>query len=537
MIQTNDRVASHLEEIAKLLELTEDEINSHKTFGYRKAADAIRLFPIDIKGMNPSTIKGIGPSIQKTILEFLESNTSTKYQELIRLVPPPSVMELTKIEGIGLPQAKILFQSYHVTNAEDLGKRINEGLIRDSKIIESYHYYIKATQRILYQDAFKIAGPIVEGLSRHRSVQQVSFVGSMRRSTPTVHNVNILCITSDRNEVTKYFLSWNEKENEGVEVLQNVKITIKGIVIHLEFCEEAQWGAKLLYLTGPKEFNIKNATVAKTKACSLTDYGLALPTGKVLGAQEKDIFERLLIPNHPPELRELASVVTLPSIEILSRKDIKGDAHIHTSCSENSSGSVINYFKAAQELGYKYLVFTDFEPELDLLQKQMQEIDQLNKENSVKLLKGIEVDISVAGTFIPPLDVYKFKFDFVVAGIHADFDKPKSIQTARLIEAIRLKPNVLVHPTCEEYPKRGMIDADWDLIFEECSINNVALEISGAPTKTGPDPTWYWRAKKAGVKFVLSSDAHSITSLRDISYALIRAQRGGIEKKDLLEVS
>ena len=205
----------------------------------------------------------------------------------------------------------------------------------------------------------------------------------MRRSTPTVHNINILCITSDRNEVTKYFLSWNEKENEGVEALQNVKITIKGVAIHLEFCEEAQWGAKLLYLTGPKDFNIKNATLAKTKACSLTDYGLALPTGKVLGAQEKEIFERLLIPNHPPELRELASVVVLPSIKMLSKEDIKGDAHIHTSCSENSSGSVINYYKAAQELGYKYLVFTDFEPELDLLQKQMQDIDQLNKENSV----------------------------------------------------------------------------------------------------------------------------------------------------------
>ena len=113
MIKTNDNVAGHLEDIAKLLELSE-EISVGKTFGYRKAADAIRLFPIDIKGMNPSTIKGIGPSIQKTILEFLESNTSTKYQELIRLVPPPSVMELTKIEGIGLPQAKILFQSYRV---------------------------------------------------------------------------------------------------------------------------------------------------------------------------------------------------------------------------------------------------------------------------------------------------------------------------------------------------------------------------------------------------------------------------------------
>lgn len=226
----------------------------------------------------------------------------------------------------------------------------------------------------------------------------------------------------------------------------------------------------------------------------------------------------------------------LEVLQLLSKEDIKGDAHIHTSCSENSSGSVINYYKAAQELGYKYLVFTDFEPELDLLQKQMQDIDQLNKEDGVKLLKGIEVDISTNGTFFPPLDAYRCEFDFVVAGIHTDFDKPKSIQTARLIEAIRLKPNVLAHPTCEDHPKRGTIDVDWDIVFQECALNNVALEISGAPTKVGPDPLWYWRAKCAGVKFVLSSDARSITSLKNIDYALIRAQRGGIEAKDLFEL-
>lgn len=303
----NSKVVDHLEEIAKLLELTEDEINSGKVFAFRKAADAIRVFPVDIKGINPSTIKGVGPSIQKIILEFLESNTSTRYQELIRLVPPPSVMELTKIEGIGLPQAKILFQSYRVTNAEDLGKRINEGLIRDSKIIESYHYYIKATQRILYQDAFKIARPIVEGLSRHPNVQRVSFVGSMRRSTPTVHNVNILCIISDRNEVTKYFLSWNEKENEGIEALQNVKITIKGVAIHLEFCEEAQWGASLLYFTGPIRFFEKLQSKARNKGRALSRYGLTLPDGKTFSGTEQEICEKVGVKYLVPELRDLAA--------------------------------------------------------------------------------------------------------------------------------------------------------------------------------------------------------------------------------------
>ena len=83
---------------------------------------------------------------------------------------------------------------------------------------------------------------------------------------------------------------------------------------------------------------------------------------------------------------------------LVTKNDISGDLHIHTSLSVNSSGSVINYAKAAKELGYKYLAFTDNGKRSDSsgidssdLERQFGEIDQL-KDFGIRLLRDLEYD-------------------------------------------------------------------------------------------------------------------------------------------------
>ena len=75
-------------------------------------------------------------------------------------------------------------------------------------------------------------------------------------------------------------------------------------------------------------------------------------------------------------------------------------------------------------------------------------------------------------------------------------------QTARIVEAIRHPAvKILTHPAADRYGRREPIDVDWDVIFDECVRNNVALEISGHPKRVGYPALWLWKAKQAGVKF------------------------------------
>lgn len=536
MIKNNENIAKHLFQIADMLEMTEDEIDAKKCFGYRKAAQTIETYPIDVTTINePTTIKGIGQSTGQVIQQFIQGNTSQKYQELLKQTPPPSVFELTKLDGIGIREAKILYQSYGIKNFEDLGDAIDQTKIRDPKIIEAFRFYERQSKRILYQDAYKIVGPIFEALQHMKEVKKISFVGSMRRSRPTVADADILCIATDRNKIVDYFCSWNEgnEDQELIKELDMATITVKGFKINLIFCEEEQWGGELFYLTGPKEFNLRNITVAKSKQMSLSEYGVAIPTGKVIGETEEKICETIGVPYYVPELRELATSVRLPRLSLISKEDVTGDTHVHTSMSEGASGSPENYARGAIELGYKYLVLTDSTKDVEKFKRQHEEIDKINEWGRIRLIKGIEVDILPKGNLSYENKILE-QFDIVTAAIHSSFDLEVMSQTARLVEAIRHSAvKIIAHPECSVYGKQQGIKCNWDTIFDECVRNDVALEISGKPNRIGFAPTWLWRAKKAGVKFVLGSAARSISTLPDISYALIKARRSGIEKEDL----
>jgi DNA polymerase (family 10) len=69
--------------------------------------------------------------------------------------------------------------------------------------------------------------------------------------------------------------------------------------------EEKQYGAALLYFTGPKEHNITLRKLAKSNGWKLNEYGLFDRTsGKLLAsAEEKDIYNRLGLAWIAPEKR------------------------------------------------------------------------------------------------------------------------------------------------------------------------------------------------------------------------------------------
>jgi len=550
MHKANEAVAKHLMEISQMYELLDDpqdiEQAKRKAFSYAKNAKTIEDYPVDISTIVPSTIKGIGPSTTKDIQQFQQSGISERYQKLSIKAPPPSIVELTVLRGIGPKGAKGLFIKYGIKNLKELQVAITDKKITDKDLIESFEFYKRAGERVLYSKAYEITIKIFNTLNQLDEVTKLSFGGSLRRARPTVHDADLLCVATDKKIVTEWFLKYAENlEDVLVQGATKVRILVKDFQVDLNFCDESEWGSQLFHITGPAEFNKKNRAFAKSKRLALGEHGLTLSRGEVISDTEENICKELGIPYVIPELRDLAGMIDLPEIpKVITMADVKGDTHIHTSGSTDATGSVANYAKAAIDMGYEYLIITDHGKGLPIAQisdstldKQFKEIDEFNSRGtSLKIFKGIEANISPKGTLYYDDEFIK-EFDYVVASIHSAFDKDEMSQTARLVEAIRHPAvKIIGHPDCADYMKRDGIVAKWSTVFEECVRNNVALEISGCEPRFGPSPAWYWRAKQAGVKFTLGTDSHSISALPTISYAVMRARRSGIEKSDLLEI-
>jgi len=121
-------------------------------------------------------------------------------------------------------------------------------------------------------------------------VKKVTVAGSIRRGRKDVKDADIVCIgtaTPVANALAKEGLSFVVS---GPSILRG---HAEGFLMDIRFTDEEHYGALLLMYTGPKEFNIRMRSDAKSKGMSLNEYGLS-KDGKLLASRtEKDIFDAL----------------------------------------------------------------------------------------------------------------------------------------------------------------------------------------------------------------------------------------------------
>ena len=134
----------------------------------------------------------------------------------------------------------------------------------------------------------------------------------------------------------------------------------------------------------------------------------------------------------PPELREDAGEIEaalaskLPD-DLVTEADIKGMVHCHTTYSDGIH-SLEAMVRGAEEMGMKYITITDHSPtafyanglKMDRLKRQWDEIDEVQENVKIKILRGTESDIIANGKLDYPDRVLE-KFDVIVASIHARY--------------------------------------------------------------------------------------------------------------------
>jgi DNA polymerase (family 10) len=369
-------------------------------------------------------------------------------------------------------------------------------------------------------------------------VSAVEVAGSVRRCVETVRDVNLVVASTRPEEVVEALVKYAgvaavvARREDGCVVR-----LIDGPPATLWVVPPERFGAALVEGTGSSSHVEALRQRAASRGHTLAD--LRAP-------DEGALYDLLGLPPIPPELREnhgeLESASAGDTFEDLVRfEDLRGAVHCHTTASDGHD-TLEEMALAAQRMGLSYMTVTDHSPaasyagglSIERLAEQAREIEAVQARVNVKLLRGTECDILRDGTLDYPDDV-RDGLDVVIASIHQRHRLDATATTARLVRALgtpRFK--IWGHPLGRLLTRRDPIDCDLAQVFDALVTGGGAVEINGSPWRLDLPPAAIPEARRRGLKFVISADAHSTAELGYLHWGLAMARRGGLRRGDVL---
>ncbi|MCX7991673.1 MAG: DNA polymerase/3'-5' exonuclease PolX [Proteobacteria bacterium] len=559
----NYELAKIFDEMGDILDFLGE--NPFRVRTYKRASQIIYGLSDDIeilfKSGKLAEIKGIGESILSKVEEFLKTGKIHNYEELKAKVPQ-GILELLNIPGIGPKGLKALYDNLHITNFDELIKACEDKLVqklpgfgpkKEENILKGLLRTKEAVFRfpigLVYEDVLNL----LERVREIKGVKRAEVAGSFRRMKETIGDADIEVSGEDGAGIIKNFTQLDgikeiisEGDTKGSVILHN------GLQVDIRVVESGSFGACLQYFTGSKEHNVKLRGIAKEKGFKINEYGIFKGDKFIAGENEEDIYKTLGLIWIPPELREdkgeieLAQAGELEDIlkELIDYDDIKGDVHCHSSYSDGGE-TIIAMAISAKRLGYEYIVITDHSQslkiakglEIERLYKQWEEIDKINKSGELgnfKIFKGTEVDIKSDGALDYPDDVLK-NIDFVIASIHSGFRESEQVITKRIIRAME-NPYVTAigHPTGRILNTRDPYNVNLIEIFKKAKETNTFLEINAYFDRLDLNDVNVRIAKEYGVKFVIGTDSHNTSQLKNIRFGIGQARRAMLIKGDVV---
>ena len=230
----------------------------------------------------------------------------------------------------------------------------------------------------------------------------------------------------------------------------------------------------------------------------------------------------------------------LPS-PLVTEAAIQGMVHCHTTYSDGMH-SLEQMARAAQSLGMKYITITDHSPtasyagglSAERLYRQWDEIEKVQQKVGIRLLRGSEVDILKDGDLDWP-DAILEKMDVVVASIHNRYRLDEAEMTRRVIRGLRHPLfKIWGHALGRYVMRRPPIAVDMEAVLDAAAESRVAIEINGNPHRLDMEPRWVRAARRRGIRFTLSVDAHSTSELQNLRWAVDMARRGWLRREDVL---
>ncbi len=552
----NLEIAAVFNQIADLLEI--DSANPFRVRAYRRAAASLETLAgnveVLVKQGSVRDLPGVGEDLAKKIAEYVETGNMQFFEQL-KTVVPAALVQLVGIPSVGPKTAKAIYERFKVQTIDELELLCRNGSLVDlpgfkkktsDNILRGIEIYRRRRGSYLLGKVRPIAEQICRFMENH--ADRVAYAGSLRRMKETVHDVDILAASGNPEATMQAFLTMPIVRE--VLVGGGTKASVRvadDLQVDLRVVEAKSWGAALHYFTGSKTHNIRMRERAIKMGFKLNEYGLFDSEEKsVAGVTEEELFEKLKLPYIPPVLREdlgemeAAAAGTLP--QLVQLEDIRGDLHMHTTWSDGKY-SVEEMVEASRKRGYKYVAITDHSKSLGVagglsdedLERHSAEVRRVGERYSdIRVLAGTEADIRPDGTLDYP-DEQLAKLDFVVASIHSGFKQDRETLTARVVKAMQ-NPHVRVigHPTGRLLGDRDGYDLNFDEIMTEAARTRTCLEVNANFHRLDLGDMLCRKAREKGVRLIINTDSHNYDDLTNLPFGVATAQRGWIEKDQVL---
>ncbi|MDQ5853703.1 MAG: PHP domain-containing protein, partial [Chloroflexota bacterium] len=499
-------------------------------------------------------------AISSKIAELLDTGSLAFYERL-RAKVPDGVVDVMRVPGIGPKTAWRLYQELGVADIEELEAALSAGKIQtlkglgakmETRIREGLQKQTSAPGRFLLGEALPLARDLVATYrAAAPGLHDVCYAGSVRRSCPTIGDIDLVAAASDSAAVLDVFLTLPHVAQVEQQAENRVDVRLhNGKSCSLFVVAPDRWGAALVNWTGSGAHRERLAQIAVGHGLTLREDGLWRGDVFVPARTEAVVYEALGLPFVEPELREGRGEIEaarggrLPAL--IERVDIRGDLHTHTGWSDGH-GTVAEAAEAARARGYSYYAITDHGLYMGMvngldaarLQAQRAEIDAVNADYAsrgidFRLLQGIEVDILPDGSLALPDDVLA-TLDWVVASLHVSLRQDRQTVTERLLQAIR-NPHVdcIGHPTGRLLLRRDGADLDMDTILTAAAQSGVVLEVDGSYPRLDLDAEYVKRAIDLGIRIAVDSDAHHPRELDGVDYGVLTARRGWATRRDVV---
>jgi DNA polymerase (family X) len=375
---TNAEIAAALEELGVLYEL--DGAVKYRVLAYSTAAHAIRDSPVSVAELAAKGKATDIPGVGRTLAEKIDALLATgEIPAAVKLKAkfPPTLIEVTRVPGLGAKTAKLLFDELGIATMEDLKKAAEAEQIREVKglgpkaeenvlaSLERLGEPGEGPGRLLLSKVRPIAEELAAALGEHPAANRVEVAGSARRWAETCKDIDIIATAEEPTLLSEHLAAHPLIAAAGTPGPNGVRAqTHNGISVDLRIVAPAAFGNLLQHFTGSKAHNVQLREEAVSRGLSVSEHGVTdTESGKVdLCESEAGVYERLGYSYIEPELREgrgelkAAREGKLP--QLIELGDIKGDLHSHTTLSDGRN-TLEEMAEAGRERGYAYMAITD----------------------------------------------------------------------------------------------------------------------------------------------------------------------------------
>ena len=563
----NSEIAAALRELGTLYEL--DGADRFRVQAYKEAAKTIVDSPVSVEQLAKEGRLTEMPNVGKTLAEKVVALVETgeiPAAEKLKAKYPPSLVEVTRVPGLGAKKVRRLYDELGVTDLESLRAAAEQEQIRTMKgfgvkveervleALENLPDEGDESERRLLSKVLPVAEELKAAIEALPSAGRVEVTGSARRWAETCKDIDIIATSDDPAALAKTLgehelvAQASSAGDKGTSVL-----THAGLKVDVRITPPETFGNLLQHFTGSMEHNVELRERALKRGWSVSEHGVT-ETEPKKGKKAKvhrfedeaGVYKLLGLPYIAPELRqgrgelEAADSGELP--ELVTLEDIRGDLHSHTTLSDGRN-TVDQMAQAARKRGYAYFAITDhsashgFGDHVDAkaLAKRIKEIRKWNDSapKGFRLLAGSEVNIGTKGELDYP-DELLAELDWVIASIHTSFQVSEKAMTERVVAAIE-HPLVdcIGHLTGRLLLRREPYAIDVERVAEAAAANGTMIEINGNPNRRDMNERHARLAAEAGVMICCNTDAHGVDTQVNMQYSIATARRAWLTKDQI----